>query len=115
MSNDYQAARIVGALPPPAGVTPNFVDPPSQDAVIIAVHTVFLTLSTLFVSMRVLLRAYVLRSFGWDDGKWAIYGANLRLMYGGLTDTSFLHLRLGEHGAGGLSPGVKLPLLTCLA
>ncbi|KAF2234992.1 hypothetical protein EV356DRAFT_532274 [Viridothelium virens] len=68
MSNPYTANRIVGALPPPPGVTPNFVNPPNHDANTIALHTVCLTLITFFVGMRVGVRAFVLRQVGWDDG-----------------------------------------------
>ena len=73
MSDPSTAGRIVGILPPPPGQTANFIDPPDQHVEIIALHSVCLTLITLFVGMRVYLRAFVLRAFGWDDGQSRIY------------------------------------------
>ena len=96
MSGDSQAFRVTGALPPPPGVTPNFVDPPSQDAVIIAVHAVLLALATLFVSMRGLLRAFVLRSFGWDDGKLVVQALQMTVVHSRLRTTSLLYTGLGK-------------------
>ncbi|CAJ2504213.1 Uu.00g116070.m01.CDS01 [Anthostomella pinea] len=57
-----------GVVPPPAGVTPNFVDPPNQMTENIAIHTVFLTLSTLAVAMRIYTRVHISRvNLGADD------------------------------------------------
>jgi hypothetical protein len=44
--------EIIGAMPPPQGVTGNFVDPPSRAHVLIIVTIVFATLSTLFTALR---------------------------------------------------------------
>ena len=59
---------IVGALPPPPGVTPNFVDPPSVQAGTVAVIVVSLTVSTLCVGSRA-ATGFVNRfaNAGWDD------------------------------------------------
>lgn len=43
----------IPAAQPPAGQTPNFVDPPSLAAVTIAVTTVVLAWATLFTVVRV--------------------------------------------------------------
>ena len=64
MSSPYTAGRIVGTLPPPPGQTANFVNPENHDAETIALHSVCLVLITLFVGMRVYVRAFVLRQFG---------------------------------------------------
>ena len=69
MSHDYTAGRVDGALPPPPGQTANFVNPPNHDAKMIALHTVCLTLITLFVVMRICVRAWVICQLGWDDGQ----------------------------------------------
>lgn len=59
-----------GALPPPPGIEPNFVDPPSQLHGNIALHTVFLSVATLAVAMRLFTRLYMLRTrLGIDDCK----------------------------------------------
>lgn len=68
MSHAETAGRVVGLLPPPPGQRANFVDPPNENASIIALQVVCMTLVTIFVAMRVCLRIFVLRAFGWDDG-----------------------------------------------
>lgn len=52
---------------PPLGITPNFVDPPSQAPAIIALEAVFLPLMLLAVLVRIFVRARVTRGWGWDD------------------------------------------------
>ena len=58
---------IVGTVPAPPGITPNFINPPRDSAPLI-LTIVFLTLSLIFVSMRLFTRLILLRGFGWDDG-----------------------------------------------
>ena len=70
MSSPSTTGRVVGVVPPPPGQTANFIDPLNHNAEIIALHTVCLTLITLFVGMRICVRAFVLHAFGWDDGQW---------------------------------------------
>lgn len=58
-----------GVIPPPPGVTPNFIDPPGQLGSNIALHAVCLTLVTIAVGMRLYTRLFVTRSgLGLDDG-----------------------------------------------
>ncbi|MCJ1421765.1 hypothetical protein MMC32_008132 [Xylographa parallela] len=57
---------IVGTVPAPPGITPNFINPPRDSAPLI-LTIVFLTLSLIFVSMRLFTRLILLRGFGWDD------------------------------------------------
>ncbi|MCJ1380188.1 hypothetical protein MMC17_003291 [Xylographa soralifera] len=57
---------VVGTVPAPPGITPNFIDPPRDSAPLI-LTIVFLTLSVVFVSMRLFTRVVLLRGFGWDD------------------------------------------------
>lgn len=60
-------SKVGSALPPPPGVTPNYVDPVNHDASTIALHTTLMTVGTAMVGMRVYTRARILRNFGWDD------------------------------------------------
>ncbi|OAL62460.1 hypothetical protein A7C99_7045 [Trichophyton rubrum] len=62
------ATQWLGAIPPPPGVTPNIIDPPSQLSGNIALHTVCLTLATAAVAMRVYTRTIVTcTKMGADD------------------------------------------------
>ncbi|KAK4212944.1 putative integral membrane protein Pth11-like [Rhypophila decipiens] len=57
-----------GLIPPPPGVTANFVDPPSQLQSNIALHTICLTLVTIAVGMRFYTRLFITKSgLGLDD------------------------------------------------
>ena len=59
---------VIGALPPPPGVTPNFVDPPSIQGGIVAVVVVSLTVSTLCIVSRTAIgSANRFANSGWDD------------------------------------------------
>ena len=53
------ASQWIGALPPPPGIEPNFIDPPSQQNGNIALHTVLLSLATIFVSIRIYTRIWI--------------------------------------------------------
>ncbi len=58
----------MGALPPPPGVTPNFVDPPSARGAVVAVIIACLVISTLCIGLRVAAKASVrFGNAGWDD------------------------------------------------
>ncbi|MCJ1295864.1 hypothetical protein MMC34_007428 [Xylographa carneopallida] len=59
-------ASMPAALPPPGQLT-NFVDPPSQQGAMIAVCTVMLILTLLFVSLRLYSSFCVTRSQGAED------------------------------------------------
>lgn len=69
MSQGHTAGTMPGAIPPPPGQISNFLNPPNHDAEIVEMHTVCVTLITLFVGMRVYIRAFVLRQFALDDGR----------------------------------------------
>ena len=58
----------MGTIPPPAGVAPNFVNPPHNAAPDILAG-IMMPIAVLFVCMRVFTRIVLLRGFGWDDGK----------------------------------------------
>ncbi|KAI1088701.1 hypothetical protein F5B19DRAFT_470210 [Rostrohypoxylon terebratum] len=85
-----------GVVPPPPGVEPNFVNPENQMGGNIAIHTVFLTISTLSVIMRIYTRLYVSRvSLGVDDYLCLLAYA-LTATYSGLLLTCF-HWGIGRH------------------
>ncbi len=86
------ATPIIGAAPPPPGVTPNFVNPP-QDAhdtnVFIAVGLAF---AGLFLVMRLYTKSYILRAVGWEEG---MSFAQRSLPFGAVNAAAdFLQLRL---------------------
>lgn len=57
-----------GVVPAPAGVVANFDNPHSELNTNIAVHSVFLTISTLVILMRIYTRIHISRlSLGIDD------------------------------------------------
>lgn len=59
----------VGVAPPPPGITPDFdYSHPWKYKTDLVIVGVGLTLSTLFLAMRVFTRACLLSKFGWDDG-----------------------------------------------
>jgi hypothetical protein len=55
--------------PPPPGVTPNYVDPPSLFAETVALNTVLITLMTIALALRVYARRFIVGKLWWDD--WA--------------------------------------------
>ncbi|KAI9720829.1 MAG: hypothetical protein M1812_002668 [Candelaria pacifica] len=57
----------VGVLPPPPGVQPNFVNPESSAHGLVAVISVFLVFTILFVGARFYTKIFISHSVGWDD------------------------------------------------
>jgi hypothetical protein len=55
------------ALPPPAGVQSNFIDPPSQATALICLNAIFLALMLIVVTVRMYVKGRVLHNLGWDD------------------------------------------------
>lgn len=66
MSIDY---AHIPAMPPPPGVTSNFVNPKSRANVFIASSAVCLSLMLPIVIMRLFSRIWINRSFAVDDGQ----------------------------------------------
>ncbi|PVH98966.1 hypothetical protein DM02DRAFT_595228 [Periconia macrospinosa] len=58
---------IVGAIPPPPGITPDFVNPPSIQHVVLIVNSILPLVSLLFVALRLYTTGFILRSVGVDD------------------------------------------------
>ncbi|KAI9784239.1 MAG: hypothetical protein M1816_000911 [Peltula sp. TS41687] len=63
----FPRSEIVGAIPPPPGVKPNFLHPESREHTMIAVNVACLTIGISFVLMRLWTRSFITRSIGWDD------------------------------------------------
>ncbi|KAI9793317.1 MAG: hypothetical protein M1833_000762 [Piccolia ochrophora] len=56
-----------GMIPPPPGITPNFVDPPSIAYRLIVLFVVGTFISTSFIIMRLYTKARIIRAFGAED------------------------------------------------
>ncbi|KAI0509033.1 hypothetical protein F5B22DRAFT_618232 [Xylaria bambusicola] len=82
-----------GALPPPDGVIPNFVNPPSIHYIHVAVAIAGLATSAIAVTARTYTRAKVIKRFGLDDCSLLISLA-IFAAYVALTITT------GEYGQG---------------
>lgn len=68
---------LVGGMPPPPGVEPNFIDPYDHMSENIALHSTLLTITTLAVGMRLYTRAIITKAkLGVDDCEfyWAACG-----------------------------------------
>jgi hypothetical protein len=61
--------EVVGAIPPPPGITPNFVDPPSRAHIVIVVNAVCSILSVSFVGLRSYTAVSITRQVRIDDCK----------------------------------------------
>ena len=57
------------AGPPPLGISPNFVDPPNNDATIVAISTMFLVLCTVVGLIRLYTKSLIIRRFDIEDCK----------------------------------------------
>ena len=54
-------------LQPPAGIIPNFVNPPSLENVQIAAAVVCLVLATLTTLLRMYTKMFIIKAVGWED------------------------------------------------
>jgi hypothetical protein len=61
--------KNVGVIPPPPGVTPNYINPPSLQHVILITNVIFSFVSALFVTLRLYTIGFITRSVGIDDCK----------------------------------------------
>ena len=64
--------EVVGFLPPPPGVTPDFVIPPlggHRGQVVIIVLIIFSLVSTVFIGLRFYTCSFVTRKLGIEDCK----------------------------------------------
>ena len=59
--------HIPVAAPPPPQVS-NFVDPPTLTITLVVISALCLVLMIPFAAIRLYCKAFIVRSFGWDDG-----------------------------------------------
>lgn len=59
---------LIGAIPPPPGVTPNFVNPEQKGEEIITLGILGIVCSTLFLLMRIYTKLRINRAFKSEDG-----------------------------------------------
>ncbi|EKG11401.1 hypothetical protein MPH_11491, partial [Macrophomina phaseolina MS6] len=62
-----QRDEAIRVMPPPPGITPNFVDPPSRAHVVIVVIIVFAALSALLTGLRLYTALSITRHVRIDD------------------------------------------------
>ena len=66
---DNYNASITPAAKPPLGVTPNFINPPSEKDIIIAYTTIFTIIATFGVAVRMYVRLFIMRKIQIEDCK----------------------------------------------
>ena len=59
---------LMGAIPPPPGVTPNFVNPEHRGKEIVTLGILGMVCSTLFLLMRIYTKSRINRAFASEDG-----------------------------------------------
>lgn len=69
MEGIFVRQAIEGALPPPTGVTPNFVNPPSIAKYNVICQIVCMPVTTVFVCIRLYTRCFIHRKITGDDCK----------------------------------------------
>ncbi|KAH8696952.1 hypothetical protein GQ44DRAFT_665978 [Phaeosphaeriaceae sp. PMI808] len=62
-----QRDEVVGVIPPPPGITPNFTNPPSRAHALITVQIVCAIISTLFTGLRFYTARFIIRQVRVDD------------------------------------------------
>ena len=67
MQDLFDRQSISGALEPPPGVTPNFINPPSIAKYSVICQAVCLPTTTVFVALRLYTRIFVHRERTADD------------------------------------------------
>lgn len=60
---------LMGALPPPPGITPNFIDPYSIEEGLKAVLILLVVLTTLSTAIRLHTKFLIIKTHGWEDCK----------------------------------------------
>ncbi|KAL4907031.1 hypothetical protein BDW74DRAFT_176631 [Aspergillus multicolor] len=60
-------ASEIPAAPPPPGMKPNYIDPPSHQPMIVILEAVFTPLMLLSVIVRVFVRTRLINLWGWED------------------------------------------------
>ena len=60
-------AEVTGARPPPPGIIPNFVNPPSRKHIVITANIVLTIISTLFTGVKAYTAHFIIRHTRIDD------------------------------------------------
>ena len=76
MGSHSNATHIIGGLPPPPGVTPNFVNPESLHTEWVLMMSMCLTFTTIFICVRMYTKLVIIKSHGWEDCKLSSYDLN---------------------------------------
>jgi hypothetical protein len=91
-SSGFPAGAQVGFIPPPPGVTPNFVDPPRNNIPFNST-LVTLVLAMVFVSIRFVANIFIVREFGWDDAS-CLLATAFAIAYA-VSNFELVHLGMG--------------------
>ena len=67
--NASSTLPMIGALPPPPGVTPNLTDPYSIGERLKAAGILFVVLTTLSTAVRIHTKFFIIKVHGWEDCK----------------------------------------------
>ncbi|KAL9074822.1 MAG: hypothetical protein Q9161_001960 [Pseudevernia consocians] len=70
---ELQAVLNGPAAPPPAGVTPNFNDPPNLNRAVAAVLTLCILLPTVAVLLRLYTKKFLIQSWAYEDYENLLY------------------------------------------
>ncbi|KAH8725720.1 hypothetical protein GQ44DRAFT_615290 [Phaeosphaeriaceae sp. PMI808] len=101
-----QRDEVVGVIPTPPGITPNFTNPPSRAHVIITSNIVCTTISALFTVLRFYTNFFITRHLKVDDCKTSCYSYKRPLLtfidlsfaaWVKLTRSLATHYGLGRH------------------
>jgi hypothetical protein len=68
-----QRDEAVSVIPPPLGITPDFVNPPSRAHTFVALNIALMSISTLFMGLRFYTASFILRHIRADDCKLSCY------------------------------------------
>ena len=55
------------AVPPPPGIVPNYVDPPSIGYAVLVVATISMILATIMLALRVFTKLYLIKAWNLED------------------------------------------------
>ncbi|KAH7111788.1 hypothetical protein B0J11DRAFT_447438 [Dendryphion nanum] len=88
---------MVGVIPPPPGIMPNFINPPSLQHNILITNIVLSTVSALFVALRFYTTGFVIRSVGVDDYMIAVAWVSSLSFYSSTYLRLFIRYGLGHH------------------
>ena len=73
-----QPFSMMPRSPPPLGREPNYMIPADRSNIYTAVGSIGIAFAVLFVSLRLYAKIRILKSAGWDDGR-----------FGGLSEKTF--------------------------